>query len=87
MNSIKNNIIESVEKNKEELFSIACKIFDHPETGLEEIYASSLLTDFLKEKGFDVEIGTGGLKTAFKAVWENGSGGPGQCVHGVSEGR
>lgn len=76
MELIKNKIIESVEINKEKLFSIACDIFDHPEIGLEEDYAVSLLTAFLKEKGFSVEVGICGLKTAFKAVWENGSGGP-----------
>lgn len=76
METIKKNITESVENYKEELFSIACDIFDHPEKGLEEIYASNLLTDFLNKKGFHIEKGTGGFETAFKAVWENGKGGP-----------
>ena len=51
-------------------------IFEHPEVGGEERYASGKLTAFLEEEGFSVERGVGGLNTAFRAVWENGTGGP-----------
>jgi len=61
---------------EERMFAIACDIFDHPELGYEEFYASGLLTDELEKLGFSVERGVGDVPTAFRAVWENGSGGP-----------
>ena len=76
MNGDKQTILRAVESNAEELFSVACDIFDHPECGREEYYASDLLVKYLEEKGFSVERGTGGLETAFRATWEQGQGGP-----------
>lgn len=51
-------------------------IFDRPETGGNEIYASGRLAEFLSQQGFQVERGVGGLPTAFRAVWRCGEGGP-----------
>ena len=76
MSCLKEKILQAVEANSAELFAMACDIFDHPECGREEVYASNLLTNFLEEKGFTVERGIGGLETAFRATWEQGSGGP-----------
>ncbi len=76
MEQAKNILLQAAEQYEERLFSIACHIFDHPESGGEEVYASNLLTDFLEEKGFSVERGIGGMPTAFRATWEQGSGGP-----------
>ena len=55
---------------------MACDIFDRPENGYQEFYASGLLSDYLERSGFSVERGACGLATAFRAEWENGSGGP-----------
>ncbi|HWQ59434.1 MAG TPA: M20 family metallopeptidase [Clostridia bacterium] len=52
------------------------RIFDRPELGREERFASALLTEELERLGFAVERGVGGIETAFRAVWENGAGGP-----------
>ena len=76
MSFVKDAIQQAVEANGAELFAIACDIFDHPECGREEVYASNLLTKYLEEIGFAVERGIGGLETAFRATWEQGSGGP-----------
>ena len=76
MNELDERLCAVAEREFPELFSLACDIFDHPETGLEEFYASGRLVSFLREKGFEVETGTGGLETAFRAVWENVLGGP-----------
>ena len=76
MKSFKENIIDVSNRYIDELFDIACDIFDHPEIGLEETYAASLLTSYLEKKGFSVEKGIAGISTAFRAVWEKGSGGP-----------
>ena len=69
-------LLQAVEANADRLFAIACDIFDHPECGREEYYACDLLTRFLEGEGVTVERGVGGLETAFRATWEQGSGGP-----------
>ena len=51
-------------------------IFDHPETGRQEYQAQDLLVSALEREGFSVEKGVGGIPTSFRAVWENGQGGP-----------
>ena len=76
MNSAKETLLRSVDARADELFAIACDIFDHPEYGRTEVYASDLLTKYLEEQGFTVERGLADLPTSFRAVWERGSGGP-----------
>ena len=76
MNQWKDPVTAVLEKQGDLLFSLGGKIFDHPELGREEVYASDLLTAFLEERGFVVDRGIGGLETAFRATWERGSGGP-----------
>lgn len=73
---MKKNLLQAVEANADRLFALACDIFDHPEPGREEYYASDRLTKFLEGEGFAVERGIGGLETAFRATWEQGSDGP-----------
>ncbi len=71
------NIIDNaVEREKAMLFSMADSIFDNPETSFNETYASKLLSQAFKEKGFKVELGLGSLKTAFRAEYKKGEGGP-----------
>lgn len=65
-----------IEDYREELISLANRLYDYPETALREYFALELLTTFLKSKGFDVEVGVGGLETAFRAIVKNGEGGP-----------
>lgn len=65
-----------VDEQAPELTKMADTIFDHPEIGPHEVFASSLLTDYLEDHGFTVTRGVGGLETAFRAVWKNGEGGP-----------
>ena len=69
-------LIQSAEARAEELFAVACDIYDHPEIGLQEVHASAVLTEYLEKQGFTVERGVGGIETAFRAVWERGEGGP-----------
>ncbi len=54
----------------------ADQIYDRPELGFEERFASALLTSALEERGFAVERGVGGVETAFRATYHNGIGGP-----------
>lgn len=75
---IKQQIKEAVEKSKTDLLSLSDFIYRHPETGFEEVQAVGALTDYLAKQGFSVETGYGSLPTAFRAVWQNGQGGP--CI-------
>ena len=53
----------------EELWDLAIYLYKNPETGYEEFKACKVLSEFLKTHGFDdVEIGSGGVETAFVAA-------------------
>jgi aminobenzoyl-glutamate utilization protein B len=54
------------------LVEIAKAIWDHPEVALQEIYASQLLVDELRQAGFTVDVGAGQMPTAFVASWGTG---------------
>ena len=76
MAEIKNEMSNYIDGIVPMLSSISDKIFDKPELGFHEYYASKLLCDAFSKEGFRTELGTGKLDTAFKAVYENGTGGP-----------
>lgn len=73
---MKEQLFGAVEAQRDNLTAMADKIFDHPEYEGKEVMASGLLTDYLKDNDFEVEMGVGGFKTAFRAVYEHGTGGP-----------
>jgi amidohydrolase len=69
---IKSNILEQVEKNREELWDLSLKIHDNPELGFHESRAMGWLTEFLGKKDFEVQRGFAELPTAFKATYGAG---------------
>lgn len=73
---MKNKLFKKIEELQPELEKMSNFIFDNPEVGLKEYKALNILTDFLKEYNFKIEKGIGGLETSFRAVYENGTGGP-----------
>lgn len=73
---MKEGMFHYIDSIAPEMAQMADRIFDRPELGLEEFYASGLLTDWLEKEGFTVERETAGVKTAFKAVYRRGEGGP-----------
>jgi len=73
---MKELIFNCINAMKSELLGMSDYIFDNPETAFEEFKAADVLTNYLREKGFRVECGLGSLKTAFRAEYENGTGGP-----------
>jgi amidohydrolase len=77
-NDRKQQLMRAIEDFKSELAVISDFIFNHPEVGYQEFQASQLLADYLRKNGFSVEMGYGGLPTAFRAIYRNGSGGP--CI-------
>lgn len=73
---MKKQLFCQIDNQKERLIAMSDRIFDHPEYEGEEVMAAELLTDYLKENGFAVEMGTAGLKTAFRAEYNHKEGGP-----------
>ncbi|OYR46451.1 amidohydrolase [Halorubrum sp. Hd13] len=65
-------IVESVESRRDRLTDLALDIWDHPQTAFEETYAAGRLVEALEERGFDVDVGVGGIETAFVARYGDG---------------
>ncbi|KAM0754453.1 hypothetical protein T439DRAFT_284367 [Meredithblackwellia eburnea MCA 4105] len=65
--------IASVDK---ELRDISLFMSENPEIAYEEVQAAARLTSFMESKGFVVRREICGLKTAWSAEFEHGSGGP-----------
>lgn len=74
--NLKERLFQTIDGVREELIAMADDLFDHPETGMEEFHALDVLTQWLMREGFEVETGTAGVPTAFKAVYHHGNGGP-----------
>ncbi len=70
---LKNRIIEIIDSHENEITDIARKIWENPEAGYKEVFASGLQSQFLKENGFMIKA-VEGIDTAFIA--EYGSGEP-----------
>ena len=64
---------EAIDSLSTELHNISKDIWNNPQQNFTEVFAHKLLTTYLKEKGFTVISGCGGLSTAFKAVFTNSS--------------
>lgn len=73
---MKRKLFEKIEELQPRLQEMSNFLFDNPEIGLKEYKALDILTEFLKEYDFKIEKGIGGLETSFRAVYENGVGGP-----------
>lgn len=66
--TLKKRIKDNVERVKERLFSLSDAMYADPELGLQEYKSSRMLVELLRDYGFEVETGTAGMPTAFKAV-------------------
>ena len=71
---LKQLALQHLEQRRSLLNETALDIWHHPETALNEKYASAKLAEILEEEGFNIQWGSGGMPTAFIASW--GAGGP-----------
>src|SRR5262249_26782904 len=69
-------IARAKELMDKELLAMADDIAIHPEIGFEETRSVQKITDYLKQHGFEVEMGVAGLKTAFVARYKQNNGAP-----------
>lgn len=73
---MKDKIIAAIDRIREELLGISDYILENPEVAFQEYKAVDCLTKQLESDGFIVEKGLGSLPTAFRATYEQGTGGP-----------
>lgn len=68
----KGKIIEWIEENEGKFTDIAMDIWNTPEIGYTEKFASAILTDTLANAGFKISFGVGDIPTAFIAEYGKG---------------
>lgn len=73
---MKEKIIAAIDEHQDRFKEISLEIGVNPELGHEEFKASALLVEELQKHGFNVEVGTAGLPTAFTGVYESEKPGP-----------
>src|SRR5712671_1649324 len=76
-NAARDQVVARVkELMDKELLALADDIATHPEIGFEEKRSVQKLTEYLQKHDFSVEMGTGGLNTAFVARYRRNNGAP-----------
>ena len=73
---LKSRIFDAIDNHTERVIALAKEIHAKPEIGNEEVFASGVLSDYLREFGFQVDLGVAGHDTAFYAVKDSGIEGP-----------
>ena len=74
--ALRERIKAAIAAEREHIIEVSETIRVNPELGYEEVMASALLADHLREAGFDVEKPYKGLETAFRAVRKGRGDGP-----------
>ena len=72
----KDKIIYALEQISPAMRDLALSLHQHPELSFAEHRSAAELIAPLRQAGFTIETGTGGLETAFRASWKQGTGGP-----------
>ena len=65
-------ILSDLDSSKTDYAKIAMQIWEYAEMGYQEEKSSALLQSKLKEAGFNIQAGIGGIPTAFVAEYKNG---------------
>ncbi|PFO01224.1 amidohydrolase [Bacillus sp. AFS076308] len=65
----KETLLDWISKNEERFTDVAQKIWENPQVGYQEIFASQLQKRILKEAGFTIKSNIGGIPTAFIAEY------------------
>ncbi|MCK4392533.1 M20 family metallopeptidase [Candidatus Bipolaricaulota bacterium] len=65
---LKEKVWQQIDSLSDSLWDLALRIHEAPELPFEEYKAAAWLSETLKQAGFEVEQGVGGLPTAFRAI-------------------
>ena len=71
--NLESTILTYLDDRYDDFAALARSIWEHPETALQERYASRRIADELEAAGFSIEWGAGGMETAFVATKGTGS--------------
>jgi aminobenzoyl-glutamate utilization protein B len=74
--ALKQTARDWIDDNEDDLVAFEQEIWDYHETAWREYRSARAYVDLLRDRGFDVEAGSGDMPTAFAAEWARGSGGP-----------
>lgn len=69
---VKDSAFQWIDGNRDRIIEVSDEIWGYAELGLIEYKSAKLLAEELKRHGFKVEMGVGGMPTAFVAVWGKG---------------
>jgi amidohydrolase len=69
---IRQAVVSRIDSYRPLVEDIALSLYQHPELGLAERFASGKIRSVLKDEGFSVGGGIAGMATAFRAVWGAG---------------
>jgi hypothetical protein len=73
---LKERACREVDRLADDLSELGRNVHAHPELGFGEYQACTWLTTFLDTQGFEIERGTAGLRTAFRATLAGSAPGP-----------
>jgi amidohydrolase len=73
---LRERVKAAIAAEREHIIEVSETIRVNPELGYEEVMASALLADHLREAGYEVEKPYGGLETAFRATRKGQGDGP-----------
>lgn len=73
---LRSHIFDVIDSHADRVVALAKEIHANPEIGNEEVFASGVLSEYLREFGFQVDLGVAGHDTAFYAVKDSGIEGP-----------
>lgn len=68
----KKTAIDFVDENRERLSDFHKEIWSYAEPAFREYKSAKAYVDLLRDEGFEVEEGSGGMSTAFMATWGEG---------------
>ncbi len=69
---LKTEVIKSLDGKQKTAQEMVDMVFSFSELGFQETESSAYLTNILKQNGFTIEKGIGGIPTAWMAKWGNG---------------
>jgi aminobenzoyl-glutamate utilization protein B len=70
--SLKKEVMKSLDGKSKAAQEMVDMVFSFSELGFQETESSAYLTSILKKNGFSIEMGIGGIPTAWMAKWGNG---------------
>ena len=71
--TLKQRVLTSVDKDRDQYQKIALQIWDYAEVGFKEYKSSALLQKTLQQNGFRIDTGVAEIPTAFVATYGQGS--------------